>query len=298
MTSPAKQAPAPASLCASDRHDTERDDGPEPGTLERWAYDYLRAEHLDDKRSLRPPPARFEARPTPRRDTRPTRPAPLSVTDRAEKLSTHVEALRDARKRAAILHAFAHHELQAAELFCWAILSFVDAPKPFRRGLAKIARDEARHLDLYLRRAEALGARWGDFPVRDWFWQRLVSAETPAHFVATMGLGFEGANLDHGARFAALFERAGDPESAALVRHVADEERSHVAFASRWFERFTGGHDADEWAAHLCPPLSPWLMRGPVIDREARLRAAMPSAIIDAIERYVPTPRFVPRARP
>jgi uncharacterized ferritin-like protein (DUF455 family) len=266
--------------------DTTSEARPPPdATLERWAFDYLRAP-LSNKRALGAAPEALEAEPIARRGLRPTRGEPLSVVDRAEKLATHPEALASPKKRAAVLHAFAHHELQAAELFCWAILAFVDAPPAFRRGLAKIARDEVRHMDLYLARVEALGSRWGEFAVRDWFWQRLPGCERPAQFVATLGLGFEGANLDHGLRFEQLLERAGDAESAALVRLVTDEERSHVAFARLWLERFAGECSAQTFTDNLVAPLSPLVMRGPVIDREARLRATMPEALIDAIEQY------------
>jgi uncharacterized ferritin-like protein (DUF455 family) len=257
-------------------------------SLEQWALDYLRGGELAARRVIGPAPEGIEREPVARPEVRPTRPAPLRVVDRAERVSSHPEALRSKDKRAALLHSFAHHELQAAELFLWAIVAWPDAPQPFRRGLAKIASDEVRHLDMYLSRVEALGFAWGDWEVRDWFWQRLATAKSPAHFVATMGLGFEGANLDHGARFAALLEQAGDRESADVVRVVAEEERSHVAFAARWFERFTGTHDAAVWRAHLIEPLSPLVMRGPTMDRAARERASMPSAIIDAIEAYDP----------
>lgn len=257
-------------------------------TLEAWALGYLHGETLAARRSIAPIPAGIEPDAPARPEVRPTRPAPLRIVQRAEKLASHPEALRAKDKRAAVLHSFAHHELQAAELFLWAILAWPDAPLPFRRGLAKIATDEVRHLDLYLQRVEALGFRWGDWEVRDWFWQRLPNAKSPAHFVATMGLGFEGANLDHGARFEALFAQAGDAESAAVIRLVSDEERSHVAFAAHWFERFTASTDAAIWRAHLVEPLSPLVMRGPSIDRAQRERASMPAAIIDAIVAYDP----------
>ncbi|MFO0562203.1 MAG: DUF455 family protein [Polyangiales bacterium] len=257
-------------------------------TIEQWALAYLRSPTLEPRRKVAATPAEFAESPIAQPEARPTRPAPLRVVDRAEKVASHPEALRSAEKRAALLHSFAHHELQAAELFAWAIVAWPDAPAPFRRGLVKIMLDEARHLDLYLSRVEALGFAWGDWEVRDWFWQRIASAKSPAHFVATMGLGFEGANLDHGARFAALLDHAGDRESAAIVRLVAEEERSHVAFAAHWFERFTGTIEPGAWRAHLVEPLSPLVMRGPTIDRAARLRASMPEALIDAIAAYDP----------
>jgi uncharacterized ferritin-like protein (DUF455 family) len=265
----------------------EREAPPEH-TLEGWAFAYLTATTLEGKRALGPWPDAFEPDAPARRSLRPARPPPLRVVNRAEKIATHPEALRDPRRRAAMLHAFAHHELQAAELYAWALLAWPAAPTPFRLGLAKIARDEVRHMDLYLSRVEALGARWGAFDVRDWFWQRLGDAPGPAHFVATMGLGFEGANLDHVARFVALLEAAGDPESAELVRRVGDEERSHVAFAATWLERLTGACTPEVWRAHLVEPLSPLVMRGPSINFEARARARMPDALVRAIAEYDP----------
>ncbi|MDP3275114.1 MAG: DUF455 family protein [Deltaproteobacteria bacterium] len=261
-----------------------------PATLEQWALDWLATDTLEAKRTLGPIPDAIASDFAPRRDVRPSRPHPLVVTDRAERLGTHPQAMRDPRRRAAHLHAFVHHELQAAELFMWAIVTWPDAPLAFRRGLAKIAQDEVRHLDLYLQRIEALGFHWGSFAVRDWFWQRLAHAPTPAHLVATLGLGFEGANLDHVSRFKTLYENAGDHESAEVIARVGEEELPHVRFARHWFEKFTGSIAADVWQAHLISPISPMLLRGATLDRAARLRANMPAEIIDAIEHYVPHP--------
>ena len=40
-------------------------------------------------------------------------------------------------------------------------------------------------------------------------------------FLALMGIGFEGANLEHAERFSRQFEAAGDHESAHLVMRPA-----------------------------------------------------------------------------
>src|SRR5678815_2871394 len=143
-----------------------------------------------------------------------------------------------------------HHELQAAELMAWAVLAFPRTPPPFRRGLLKILGDELRHMQAYGPYLEALGFRYGDFPVRDWFWERVPRSPTAAHFVAVLGLGFEGGNLDHAERFAERFAAIDDPIGAALLRTVGDEEIGHVRFAVRWFERFTGSVDFRTWAEH------------------------------------------------
>lgn len=266
-------------------------------TLEFWAYSALTEDTLTLRRHL--PPAPFavcegEIKPNP--EIRATRPLPLNVMARAEKMPKHPEALRSARLRAVMLHTFAHHELQALELMCWAILAFPEAPAAFRRGLAQLACDESRHLNSYITRCEELGFHWGFIGVRDWFWQRLSACPTPAHYVATMGIGFEGANLDHTAHFAALLEQAGDRESAELVRQVGEEELPHVRFARTWFERFVGTFNATTWRAHLVHPLSPWIMRGPNIDVANRHRVGMDDDFIRELAAFTMdrTVKFLP----
>ena len=261
---------------------------PPEGTLERWAWDYLHADSL--ARKLAPPPAPdvTEANAPARRVTSPTRPG-LTVQPRAD-ASPSAGGLRNPSERARLFHTFVHHELQAAELMAWAILAFPDAPPPFRRGLVTVFEDEVRHMALYAEHMAALGHPFGAWPVRDWFWQRLPAAPTPAHFVAAMGMGLEAANLDHCARFAARLRSAGDGEAARRVEQVGEEELPHVRFGLHWFKRFTGSDGFEAWAAHLPPPLSPWLMKGPTVDRAARKRAGLDDAFLDALEAFA----FVP----
>jgi hypothetical protein len=57
------------------------------------------------------------------------------------------------------------------------------------------------------------------------------ASTTAADFVARMGIGFEGGNLDHGARFTEAFEAAGDPRAAAIQAQICEEEVAHTAFA-------------------------------------------------------------------
>src|SRR4051812_17966955 len=146
---------------------------------------------------------------SPLRLTTPGRPPELVAARRGERTPKQ-EALEQPHYRARTLHTFLHHELQAAELMCWAILAFPAAPPSFRSGLAKIARDEVRHMRMYRDYLVTLGHAFGDFPVRDWFWERVPASKTPAHFVATLGMGFEGGNLDHTARFRDRFRASGD----------------------------------------------------------------------------------------
>jgi uncharacterized ferritin-like protein (DUF455 family) len=182
-----------------------------------------------------------------------------------------------------------HHELQAAELMCWAFLRFPDAPAEFRRGLLGICLDEVRHMNLYAGHIEALGAHVGDFPVRDWFWERVPRVESPAAFVAFMGMGLEAGNLEHAGRFAERFRAVGDEAGAVVQDRVGAEEVAHVRFAVRWFQEFTGGCDFESWRAHLPPPISPVLLRGLPLDKPRRRRAGMDDGFLDALEAFQPS---------
>ncbi|WP_437532669.1 DUF455 family protein [Sorangium sp. So ce726] len=301
---------------------------PPPGTVERWAWDYVLSTDLDHKLSPPPVPSLWEsdamlsasgaAPAPPRRLARPGRPAALRISERAQK-SPGPEALRNPARRAQLFHAFLHHELQAAELMAWALLAFPETPRAFRGGLVRIALDEVRHMRLYAAYLAAIGHRFGDFPVRDWFWTRVPAAASPAQFVAVMGMGLEGGNLDHTARFAERFRAIGDVEGAALTERVCAEEIPHVRFGVRWFRRFTqasgsagqaapstsaaanpaaageaaphgpddvtqhGPSDFEAWVRHIPPPLSPLLMRGEPMNRRDRSRSGLSEPFLDAL---------------
>ncbi|GAB4214670.1 MAG: hypothetical protein OHK0013_39550 [Sandaracinaceae bacterium] len=268
---------------------------PPEGTFERWAWDYVVTTELAHK--LAPPPlpassadeaSAWEPEVRSRRALRPGRPASLVPAAKKPKTPTG-GALRDPHKRAQLLHVFLHHELQAAELFAWASLTFVDAPRALRLGWLKLALDEARHMRLYADELARLDHAFGDFPVRDWFWERVPACESALSFLALVGVGFEGGNLDHGARFAAMLEASGDAQAAAVERRVAEEEIAHVRFAVRWLARLGGALEPFEaFRALLPPPLTPTVLRGAPIARDARLEAGLPGAFVDALGTWTP----------
>ena len=258
--------------------------------IETWAAAYIRGTTLAGKLVPEPAPADFADAAVPLRIDTPGRPPELVVAARAKKAPKR-GAFVDPRRRAEIMHRFFHHELQAAELMLWALLAFPDTPKAFRRGLVQIAHDEIRHANLYLARVAALGCAVTDFPVRDWFWQRVPACRTPSEFVAVMGMGLEAANLDHAERYERIFRELGDDDSADLQARVHAEEIPHVRFAMHWLGRFeTGGIDLDfdAWSSHLPAPLSPWIMKGEPLARDARKRAGFDDPFLDALAAYRP----------
>ena len=256
---------------------------PPEGTVERWAWDFITSTVLATKLAPPAPTTRWAAPSRRWSLTRPGRPPEL-VQRTERKKAAKPGALRDPAKRAEVLHTFLHHELQAAELMAWAILEFPDTPEPFRRGLLGICRDELRHMGLYREHLETLGHPFGTLPIKDWFWERVPGeALTPAHFVARMGVGFEGGNLDHGARFTAYFEAAGDPRASAIQGQITEEEIAHAAFALHWFRTFTGELNFEQWRAFLPSPITPSMTRGSPLNLEARRRAGYPEAFLDAL---------------
>jgi uncharacterized ferritin-like protein (DUF455 family) len=200
-----------------------------------------------------------------------------------------IAGMRDPSQRGRILHALANHELQAIELFAWALLAFPDAPRGFRAGLVGILADEQRHLRLYQARLAAHGLGFGDLPVTAHFWNRLPAPPTPLRFVCTMGLTFENANLDFAGAYAAAARAAGDDETAAALDVVHVDEIGHVRFAWEWMRRLSGG--ADPWQTYLAsvePPLGPARARGRELDVEARRRAGLSDDFVAQLAAAVP----------
>jgi uncharacterized ferritin-like protein (DUF455 family) len=263
---------------------------PELADVESWALHYILTTDLRVKLAPPPVPRRFRTTAVPVRLEKPGRPAALRPARRGER-TPRPGALKDPHYRARSLHAFFHHELQAAELMCWAVLAFSDAEPEFRKGLIGICLDEIRHMNLYRAHIESLGSRIGDFGVRDWFWKRVPACSNKVAFVAVMGMGFEAANLEHAGNFAARFRAVGDETGALVQERIAAEEIAHVSFATRWFTRWTGGSDFDVWASHLPAPLSPWVLHGEPIAVDARIRAGMSREFVAALAVHVPEPK-------
>jgi len=247
-----------------------------------FAQGLLLGAHLEDK--LAPPPDGLLDEPgaPPLRLSAPGRAPGLALRPGKEARTPPLAGLADPEQRARILHAFANHELQAVELFAWALLAFPDAPPAFRRGLLETLADEQRHLQLYLGRLAAHGHAFGDFALSGYFWGKLAHLGTPLDFVCGMGLTFEQRNLDHTLDFAAAAEACGDAESAAVLRRVHADEIRHVRFARQWLAEFKApglaAHAA--WAANLRWPLRPAQARGPRVHEACRRAAGLDDAFL------------------
>lgn len=232
-------------------------------TLRERARAIVEADSLEDKLAPVAPRLDDSVRGPALRIAAPGRPAGLAIASAREVRVPPPAGMRDPAQRARILHALANHELQAVELFAWALLAFPEAPRLFRRGLVAILGEEQRHFRLYQARLHAHGHRFGDFPVTGHFWNHLGQISSPLAFACIMGLTFENANLDFAQDYARAARAAGDRETAAVLDQVHADEIRHVRFAWRWLERWRGDSPAWEvYRASMAPPLGPARARG------------------------------------
>ncbi|MFL6196955.1 MAG: DUF455 family protein [Thermoanaerobaculia bacterium] len=249
-----------------------------------FALTVVRTEDLDLK--LRPAPADLtdEAPGPPLRLTGPGRPSNLRFHRRIDVPS--IEGMPDPAQRPRILHALANHELQAAELFAWALLAFPDTPKDFRRGLLRILDDEQRHTRMYIARLEDAGARFGDFPVNGYFWGKVETITSPLRFLCAMSLTFENANLDHTLDYAEAARKAADAKTAAVIDRVHLDEIEHVRFGWTWLQAFKEEDESawDAYRSNLTWPLRPAKARGRTFHAEGRRAAGLDAEFIRRLE--------------
>lgn len=242
----------------------------------------------------RPPSPLTDERPGPAlRIDEPGRPRELRIVPAERARVPSLRAMPDPAQRARIVHALANHELQAVELFAWAILAFPEAPAEYRRGLRAILTDEQRHTRMYAACLLNYGARFGDFPVSGYFWSKVPDLTTPLRFACAMGLTFENANLDHTEIQAREARRVGDEELASVIEVVHRDEIRHVRFGWTWLARLKEPSQTmwEAYRANVTWPLRPELARGREFYAEPRLAAGMDEAFVEALATHDEEPR-------
>ncbi|HEX6442509.1 MAG TPA: ferritin-like domain-containing protein [Stellaceae bacterium] len=171
----------------------------------------------------------------PPRPARPARPLLLPPRDMPKRRN-----FGSAHGRIALLHALAHIELNAIDL-AWDIVarfSGAGMSRTFYDDWVGVAAEEAEHFALLADRLAALGAAYGDLPAHDGLWE---AAAATAHDLlarlAVVPLVLEARGLDVTPEMIRRLERAGDPDSAAILDRIYRDEIGHVAAGARWFDR-------------------------------------------------------------
>lgn len=167
--------------------------------------------------------------------------------------------------QARLLHDLASIELQAFELALRTLFEYQDAPVQFRDELAALTRSEAKHLQLCLDGLEALGYKWGDWPVHLSLWQAVSKSDSILDRILIVHRYLEGSGLDAGNQLLRRLNGVSAAITEPILRTINTEELDHVVFGSKWYRAIAKDQSLD-----------------PDIDfplRLAKLRASLPKRI-------------------
>jgi uncharacterized ferritin-like protein (DUF455 family) len=189
--------------------------------------------------------------------------------------------------RLALLHALAHIELNAIDL-AWDLIARFgnpDLPRVFFDDWVEVATEEAEHFALLSARLATLGAAYGDLPAHDGLWEAAAAtAHDPIARLAIVPLVLEARGLDVTPAMILRLERAGDAESAAILRRIHCDEIGHVAAGRRWFERLCGEAGREPRAAFQANVRRYFTgALKPPFNRSARDRAGFPAAYYEPL---------------
>lgn len=140
--------------------------------------------------------------------------------------------------QARMLHDLASIELQAMELGLRTLLEFPDADPQFREELWRLTVSESQHLEMCLNEIQAMGFKWGDWPVNCGLWTSVSEQDSLIDRVMIVHRYLEGSGLDAGDT---LLRRLAGVDAKGVqkaLKIINDEEIGHVIFGSNWYRQF------------------------------------------------------------
>ena len=199
-----------------------------------------------------------------------------------------------------MLHTLAHIELQAMDMYVETVLRAVTCAawrerlercaggglRRFVGDFMRVADDEARHFGMVDERLRQLGSSYGALPAHKLLWEQAVlTQDDVAARIALVPLVQEARGLDAGPRLVQRL-RGADPQSAAVIAQIVEEEVAHVRAGVTWFERLSDSEDSapaelfqrlihDYMPTGLIPPFQ----------QLARLQAGMPASWYEPMSR-------------
>ncbi len=149
--------------------------------------------------------------------------------------------------RQAIMHAVCHIELNAIDLAIDIVCRFgADMPRDFTDDWIKVADDEARHFLMIHERLTDLGSHYGAMPAHDGLWQSAqATANDLSARLAIVPMVLEARGLDVTPNMIDRFNRFDDKKSAAVLTVIYDDEISHVACGTKWFNHVAESQGLD-----------------------------------------------------
>lgn len=148
--------------------------------------------------------------------------------------------------QARMLHDLASIELQAMELGVRTLVEFPQAPEAFKEELIAITISEAEHLRMCLEGIEALGHKWGDWPVHSALWRSVSTEDSFLDRILIVHRYLEGSGLDAGDTLIRRLEgTSGKSSIQQIVKQINFEEIGHVHFGSEWYRKICLAENKD-----------------------------------------------------
>ena len=148
----------------------------------------------------------------------------------------------------AILHSIAHIELNAVDLHWDIIARFANIQMPvgFYDDWVKSAQEESNHFNLICDCLEELGSYYGDLTAHDGLWQAAIDTRDDLlGRLAVVPMVLEARGLDVTPNMLRLFEKAKLKNAVKALKTIYEEEVSHVAYGSKWFNFLCGRNNLD-----------------------------------------------------
>ena len=173
-------------------------------------------------------------------------PVPLALSPPPSSLVLPLQRLplQHSNKEISLLHALAHIEYNAINLY-WDMLGRFELdniPDEYYVEFASVACDEADHLEALDKRLQALGSAYGQLGVHNALITGLeASSSSVLDRIALTALVHEARALDSRKRLVSkLNSFNNDKESTRLLEWIVDCEVKHVRVGLKWFRHLAG----------------------------------------------------------
>lgn len=190
--------------------------------------------------------------------------------------------------QARMLHDLASIELQAMELGLRTLLEFPEAGTQFKEELLGVTLSESEHLEMCLNEIQALGFKWGDWPINCGLWTSVSADDSLIDRILIVHRYLEGSGLDAGDT---LLRRLAGVDAANVqkaVKIINEEEVGHVLFGSRWYEyycRQAGLNPVDDFTTRMNRLRGILPKRIGQMNHELRTRAGFTATEIQYLEK-------------
>jgi uncharacterized ferritin-like protein (DUF455 family) len=184
------------------------------------------------------------------------------------------------------LHGIFVGELQAMEAAGRTVWDFPESPWEFRMNMARQCWDEARHIQIFEKLMDHVGAEIGQYPESTFLFETSCH-DDPVLRVTGVNRCLEGLACDAFRSLVEYGNEVGDMKIAQAVDFVLADELTHVRFGSDWSREFTKDDPerakrAKDFQRETDHAFS---FAGRELAREERLEAGFTEAELDEIER-------------